>query len=299
MNFLHRIIKRIVGVFLKILLPKTVFIYDYPYSPKYRKSFENSKINDFLEEWYENNLTEILYLAKRLCSYETNYKNVPFTPGNINVLPHWINNYLPQLDAISIYGFLAEKNPRYYIEVGSGNTTKFAALSISDNNLRTKIISIDPYPRSEIDKLCHKIYRSSFEDMDLNFFGSLTDEDILLVDNSHRSFPNSDVTVFFLEVLPKLPSGLLYSLHDICLPYDYPEIWTVKEKRFYNEQYMLCSYILGGAGGDKFVLPNAFLSNKKGFISVFDSLYGEGKLFNPNEKKVTELSGSLFWMQKG
>ena len=41
-------------------------------------------------------------------------------------------------------------------------------------------------------------------------------------------------------------------MHDIILPCDYPEHWR---DRFYNEQYLLLAYLLGGADGDEIVLP--------------------------------------------
>jgi hypothetical protein len=181
----------------------------------------SSKIGTIIDEWYANNREEALSLVRAFCSFKQQYEKIPMFSSNGEI--HWENGWISPLDAISIYGYLANKNPRYYVEVGSGNTTIFAAQSIHDNNLRTKIISIDPFPRAGIDRLCHKIYRLSFEDMDLDFFASLSAEDILLLDNSHRSFPNSDVTVFFTEVLPRLPSGILYTMHDIFLPMDYPE----------------------------------------------------------------------------
>ena len=169
----------------------------------------------------------------------------------------------------------------------------FAAQSIRDNHLRTKIISIDPFPRAEIDQLCHKIYRMPFEDMDLNFFATLTAEDIFVVDNSHRSFPNSDVTVFFTEVLPKLPSGMLYTMHDIFLPVDYPENWSCAERRWYNEQYLLCAYLLGGAAGDKIVCPNAFLGGKNEIFEACRSLWGQGEVLENNW-----FGGGFFWLRK-
>ena len=201
---------------------------------------------------------------RKFCSFKQQYEKTPFDLS-VNGAPRWNNNFIPPFDAISIYGFLALHNPRYYVEVGSGNTTMFAAQSIRDNDLRTKIISIDPFPRSEIDKLCHKVYRVPFEDMDLSFFDTFSAEDILLIDNSHRSFPNSDVTVFFTEVLPRLPAGMLYTLHDIFLPMDYPAIWTENEKRWYNEQYLLCAYLLGGAGGDKIKCQMPFWATRRRF----------------------------------
>ena len=67
---------------------------------------------------------------------------------------------------------------------------------------------VDPFPRVEIDQLCDVVHRVGLEDLDLRVFDELTSKDIVFIDNSHRSFPNSDVTVFFLEVLGRLPKGL-------------------------------------------------------------------------------------------
>ena len=114
----------------------------------------------------------------------------------------------------------------------------FARQAIRDNALRTKIISIDPFPRANIEALCDEIIRLPCEYVPSDFFDSLASDDILFVDNSHRAFPNSDVTVFFTEILPNLPKGLIYGLHDIFLPWDYPDEWR---ERFYNEQYLLSS----------------------------------------------------------
>jgi len=271
---------------------KFVFINDYSYTPKHRDTLQTSKIGSILNEWYCENKNDVYSLFNKFFSYKHNYEKIPFEPESEDI-PNWNNGYVHPLDAISVYGFLAEKNPRYYVEVGSGNTTLFAAQSIRDNNLRTKIISIDPFPRASINKLCHELYRIPFEDMDLSFFNDLTSEDILLIDNSHRAFPNSDVTVFFTEVLPSLASGLLYTMHDIFLPFDYSEVWSSTQKRWYNEQYMLCAYLLGGGGGDKIVLPAKYLGHQNDFTDFCKPLRGKGQLFH---KKT--FSGGFFWMEK-
>src|SRR5438132_2758560 len=39
--------------------------------------------------------------------------------------PSWINHYFPGLDSVALYGMLARLRPRLYMEVGSGNSTKF------------------------------------------------------------------------------------------------------------------------------------------------------------------------------
>lgn len=129
------------------------------------------------------------------------------------------------MDSISLYSLLAINNPRRYVEVGSGNSTMFASQAIRDHGLRTSIVSIDPFPRANIDSICDRVIRAPCEDVPAGFFESLTSDDILFIDNSHRSFPNSDVPVFFTEILPHLPSRMTYGIHDIFLPWDYPDEW--------------------------------------------------------------------------
>ena len=271
---------------------ESVVIKDYKYTPKHRISSENSKIVETIENWYKYNHEEIIKLHNNIYSLKNNFFKIPINATS-DILPHWSNDFISPFDAISIYGFLALYNPRYYVEVGSGNTTLFAAQSIRDNNLRTKIISIDPFPRAEIDKICSEIFRLPLEDMELDFFSRLSSEDILLIDNSHRSFPNSDVTVFFTEILPNLPSGILYTLHDIFLPSDYPEQWSSIEKRWYNEQYLLCAYLLGGGNGDKIICPNYFLSGKEEIFEIYKSLWSKKDFLID-----LGFGGGFFWMKK-
>ena len=68
----------------------------------------------------------------------------------------------------------------------------------------------------------------------------------MFVDNSHRLVTNSDATVVLLELLPRLPGGVLVGIHDIVLPHDYPPGWN---ERFYSEQYSLAAFDLGGHMG--------------------------------------------------
>src|SRR4029450_13895428 len=70
------------------------------------------------------------------------------------------------------------RRPAQYFEIGSGHSTKFARHEIDAGGLTTTI-------------------------------------DVVLYDGSHRVFQNSDTTVFFLEVLPRLAPGVLVHIHDI------------------------------------------------------------------------------------
>ena len=136
--------------------------------------------------------------------------------------PRWSNGWFQGLDALALYCFIADGRPRRYIEVGSGNSTKFARRAIVDHSLDTTITSIDPEPRAEIDDLCDRVVRSPLEDVDLSVFSALDEGDIVFIDASHQCLQNNDVTTFFLDVLPQLSAGVLVQLHDIFLPWDYP-----------------------------------------------------------------------------
>lgn len=150
------------------------------------------------------------------------------------MLPTYNNGFLPGLDILSIYGMLAEYAPKKYIEIGSGNSTKVARFAVENFGLPTQITSIDPFPRANIDALANTVIRKKLEDIDdLSFiYESLNSGDILFIDNSHRAFQNSDVTICFLEIIPQLKPGVIVQIHDIYLPDDYPvEI----SDRYYNE----------------------------------------------------------------
>lgn len=275
---------------------RPIVIRDYAYNPRKRESLSKTP---FMQTFFNSlDTAAFIEIIENMRKYRDKFSQIKKDfDESCPEAPFWDNIWLPPLDGITLYTFLAEFNPRYYVECGSGNTTKFAARSIQDNNLRTKIISIDPYPRAEINALCHEIYRVPFENMDLRFFEELTAEDIFLVDNSHRSFPNSDVTVFFTEVLPILPPGMLYAIHDIFLPDDYPEEWNDPQRRFYNEQYLLASYLLGGAMRDTVHFPCYYSSQVPALQNaVWQAFNDEQGL--PVSREI-HAGGGLFWLKKG
>jgi hypothetical protein len=267
---------------------------DYPYNPRRREwdtPQETSRTKTKIFDLIKAGEARYSSLLEKFAVFNPYFEKIAVHEDPQNTLvPNWLNGWFPGLDAICIYGLLAINNPRRYVEVGSGNSTKFARQAIKDHGLRTLITSIDPFPRVDIDRICDKVIRQPCEDVSSELFDSLTSEDILFVDNSHRSFPNSDVTVFFTEILPDLPSGMIYGLHDIFLPQDYPDEW---KDRYYNEQYLLAAYLLGGANGDEIVLPNVFLSYfVPHLLKPLDDTLNNPKLAG------IEKTGVAFWMRR-
>lgn len=227
-------------------------------------------------------------LSKAL-SYRDSFQAIRNSKDESNpVNPSWNNGYLPGLDIIGIYTMLSEFRPAKYIEIGSGNSTKVAYKAKKDHALSTEIISIDPMPRAEIDQLADVVIRKPFEDIDLSILADLNENDILFVDNSHRILPNSDSMVFYMEILPRLKKGVIVHIHDIYLPYDYPQFMC---DRFYSEQYGLAMYLL--ANPDKFqtLLPNYFISEDKELAAII------APVWNHDNLKEVEKHGGSYWIR--
>lgn len=203
--------------------------------------------------------------------------------------PMWNNMFLPGLDIVALYGMLVKHKPKRYIEVGSGNSTKVAKKAIVENGLDTQIISIDPYPRAEIDHMVDQVIRMPFENLkNFDLINELEAGDILFIDNSHRCLPNSDVTVFFLETLPKLKKGVIVHIHDIYIPYDYPQFMC---DRVYNEQYLLAVALLNGSDKYNLLFPCYFISEDKELSMIMEPMW-QGE----NTQDVEKHGGS-FWFR--
>lgn len=184
---------------------------------------------------------------RRLAAFRDDLATIPALPEGVQ--PGWRQNWFPPLDGISLYGALAAGRPRHFVEIGSGHSTLFARRAIADHATGTRIISIDPFPRADVAGVADEVHRARLESIDLSVFDRLEPGDVVLFDGSHRVLQNSDVTVFFLDVLPALPPGVLVGIHDIFWPNDYPVSWR---RRYYSEQYILGVYMM--AHGDAFPL---------------------------------------------
>lgn len=205
--------------------------------------------------------------------------------------PAWNNEFLPGLDIVAIYGMLSKYRPNKYVEIGSGNSTKVVRKAINDQGLTTQVISIDPYPRANIDHLADTVIRKPVEDMDnYDVIANLEAGDILFIDNSHRCFPNSDVTVCFTELFPLLKKGVIVHVHDIYLPYDYPQFMC---DRAYSEQYVLAAFVLANPAKYKTICPNYYISEDAELKKILEPIWDHESL------KTVERHGGSYWLEIG
>lgn len=260
---------------------------DYPFISKPRYTVRSP--HKLLYEIIENNKHDYRQTLKDMSEHQEFFRSIPVKRLINSIDPCWDNDWFPVLDGMALYHFLVKNNPERYIEVGSGNSTMFARKAITDHGLRTKIISIDPYPRADIDTICDQVIREKLENVDLTIFATLGNQDILFIDNSHRMFMNSDATVAFLDILPLLVSGVLIQFHDICLPYDYPEDWI---ERYYSEQYGLACYLLAQGKFMEIVFPCKFVVYDDELAPMLDDLCNRSAL------TTVQRNGCSFWLRK-
>ena len=150
------------------------------------------------------------------------------------------NNYFSSPDTEVLYTVIQAYRPARIVEVGSGNSTRIARQAILNAKLSTELISIDPFPRCEVTEWANRVINENVETIsDRTLFNSLATNDILFIDSSHEVRCGNDVVFLLLNVVPSLPPGVIIHLHDIFLPFEYPEAWIVDRRWNWNEQYLV------------------------------------------------------------
>jgi hypothetical protein len=168
------------------------------------------------------------------------------------------NGYFSGGDAFAAYALIQHLRPRRIIEIGGGHSTLILREAARDAGLDLHITCIDPTPRTEIDGIADAIMRCSVLRANIDICGQLGADDILFIDGSHYAFNGTDVPFLYLEVLPRLSTGVVVHAHDIMLPYEYSPLFT---ERCYNEQYVLAALLLGSTTWQP-MLPVHWLSQR-------------------------------------
>lgn len=195
-------------------------------------------------------------------------------------------------DAVFLNGMLRYARPRRLIEIGSGHSS---CMTLDTNELwfdgSIDCTFIEPYPAllysllkpGDRDRI--RIIPERVQDVDLEVFRALEANDVLFIDSTHVSKIGSDVNRLFFEVLPLLADGVYIHIHDVFYPFEYPQEWTLRDGRAWNEQYVLRA-LLQNSNAYEIVLFNTFLTH-------FHADFFERHL----PRALTERGGSL-WLRK-
>jgi len=161
----------------------------------------------------------------------------------------------PTVDAMLLFVMLRDLKSSRYIEVGSGISSFYASLAAQENRRNghpLKITCIDPYPRDALlDVSSIEIITSEVQAIDVAFFECLGPRDVLFIDSSHILKVDGDVPYLYLEVIPRLPRGVVIHVHDVHFPYNIPyppeeyifRWYKTRWPVFWNEAMLLQAFL--------------------------------------------------------
>ena len=132
------------------------------------------------------------------------------------------------VEAQALHGFIRHHKPRRVVEVGSGVSTRCSLAALELNRRETgqlaSMTCIVPFPfRWLRDTTEVTLVPTRVQEVAMEVFVRLGENDLLFIDSSHMVKPGSDVNFLVLEVLPRLRPGVLVHVHDIFFPFDYPK----------------------------------------------------------------------------
>ena len=140
------------------------------------------------------------------------------------------------VDSIISYAMIRDIKPNIYFEIGSGLSTYYASLALDktrkEDNKKSSIICVEPNPYPKLKELDNIIlYQQEVQDVSIEQFNILEENDILFIDSTHVLRIDGDVAFLYLEVLPRLKKGVYIHIHDIPFPFNIPypyDYWTLK-----------------------------------------------------------------------
>ena len=140
----------------------------------------------------------------------------------------------PEFDAFLLYMTLRETKPRRYLEVGSGMSTLYCSLAAAKNSGEGHplgIRCIEPFPYKQLRTIQGiDIVQKEVQDVAIDLFQQLEENDVLFIDSSHILRIDGDVPFLFLEVLPRIRKGVRIHIHDVPFPYNTPhpaDLWVL------------------------------------------------------------------------
>lgn len=159
---------------------------------------------------------------------------------------YYSNPNFPPGDAETLYNVIRHFKPRRVIEIGSGMSSRMVHHGLVANRadgVAATHVCIEPYEMPWLERLeGTQVLRARVEHVDPSVFQALDDGDILFIDSSHVLRTGGDVCFEYLELLPTLRPGVIVHVHDIFLPFEYPEEW-IRARTFWTEQYLLQAFL--------------------------------------------------------
>lgn len=190
-----------------------------------------------------------------------------------------------EVEAYFLHCMIRYLKPGRIIEVGSGVSTFFAlnALDMNrkdSNHASAEMHCVEPYPSKKLEELQSEkriiLQVKEVQDVPASFFESLGENDILFIDSTHAGKIDSDVFYIYLEILPRLKTGVVVHIHDIYFPYLTcpPEHPVFPLTMLWNEN-AICQSFLAFNDAFEILMCQSYLHFKQpsaisDFLSVYD-----------------------------
>lgn len=229
-----------------------------------------------------------------------------YMPEYLNLLPYEKTKTIgfgpgyTYVDSITSYTFIRDIKPNIYFEIGSGLSTYYASLALKQNritdNKRSSVICVEPFPfpkLKDIDNI--SLYKKEVQDISIDKFQVLEENDILFIDSTHVLRIDGDVPYIYLEILPRLKKGVYVHIHDIAFPFNTPyphDYWIFKQGvAMYWTEAMLLQALLCHSDTFEIVLSTPL-------IRYYDEQLLQKHI--PNYKKTEEDPNafSSIWLKK-
>lgn len=188
--------------------------------------------------------------------------------------------------------------PKTVIEVGAGMSTLVLSDAMDANEResghRGDLVTIDPYPTPTVQAISptkRRLIAAEVQATSPHEFAKLGAGDLLFIDSSHVVRTGGDVNFLYLDVLPRLASGVVVHIHDIQLPYEYHRAYSAPGSRagfYWTEQYLLQAFL---------ALNSVFRVLLAGYWAQLDHSVRFAELFptwRPSEHRPT----TSFYMQR-
>ncbi len=195
----------------------------------------------------ESAQVELLSVFKE--RYAKEYDKLPEEKTEVPHQYYLNNSAFISGDAQVLYSMIRHFKPRRVFEIGSGNSTYLsaqAALVNKSEGRDCELVAFEPYPNEVLRRGfpgLSRLVQTKAEDIRIEAFEALEENDILFIDSSHVVRIGNDVHYLYLDVLPRLKNGVIVHVHDIFLPSEYPKEWVKEEHYFWNEQYLFQSFM--------------------------------------------------------
>ena len=185
-------------------------------------------------------------------------------------------------DALVLHCMIRLLEPKRILEVGSG----FSSAVMLDTNdsyfqKRIKLSFVEPYPQRLKNLLREEeeinLAEDILQNIDLEYFKQLEQDDILFIDSSHVAKRDSDVNRIFFEILPNLQSGVYIHFHDILNGFVYPFAWD-KAGRVWSEAYLLRAFLMNN-NAYEIIYYSDMMREEMRKIFPYEPYYGGGSIW--------------------